>query len=299
VATFSVRQRMVSSYRTGRVFFAGDAAHVHSPVGGQGMNTGLQDAYNLAWKLALVCRKAGRPDLLDSYEVEREPVARQLLSATEKATRAVSLRGSVGHDLRNRVIRFLTSLESVQQRLARTIGELDLDYRKSPISKEERESFLDVKWTRNGGPESTRFSNIREFASGPRAGDRAPDCRFGGESSLRRLFDVFRGTAPVLLLFAGETAADETYGKLAGIAERAAFRFQTGIVVHIVARRGSAPQDLVGAHSVLLDPEGDLHGRYGARGECVYLVRPDGYIGYRSQPATWEKLEAYLSGFLY
>ena len=69
------------------MFLAGDAAHVHSPAGGQGMNTGLQDEINLGWKLALVCRGKARPELLDSYEIERLPVIKKTLFGTDVATR--------------------------------------------------------------------------------------------------------------------------------------------------------------------------------------------------------------------
>ena len=79
LASFGVNERKVENYRAGRVFLAGDAAHVHSPAGGQGMNTGMQDAFNLAWKLALVEQGLASPDLLDSYSVERSAVAKGIL----------------------------------------------------------------------------------------------------------------------------------------------------------------------------------------------------------------------------
>jgi 2-polyprenyl-6-methoxyphenol hydroxylase-like FAD-dependent oxidoreductase len=72
---FRISMRLADRYRQGRVFIAGDAAHIHPPTGGQGMNTGIQDAYNLAWKLALVLDAAAPEALLDSYEAERRPVA--------------------------------------------------------------------------------------------------------------------------------------------------------------------------------------------------------------------------------
>ena len=76
---FRLHHRQAARYRAGRVFLAGDAGHIHSPVGGQGMNTGIQDAWNLGWKLALVTTGSATPELLDSYETERWPVGRALL----------------------------------------------------------------------------------------------------------------------------------------------------------------------------------------------------------------------------
>jgi 2-polyprenyl-6-methoxyphenol hydroxylase-like FAD-dependent oxidoreductase len=80
---FRINERKIGNYRSGRVFVAGDAAHVHSPAGGQGMNTGMQDAFNLAWKLALVCRGEAAGTLHDSYCVERSAIADQVIKAAD------------------------------------------------------------------------------------------------------------------------------------------------------------------------------------------------------------------------
>src|SRR5689334_18567525 len=84
-STYRIHHRAAEKFRDRRCFLLGDAAHVHSPMGGQGMNTGLQDAYNLAWKLALVVKGRASATLLDSYEAERMPVAQRLLSTTDRA----------------------------------------------------------------------------------------------------------------------------------------------------------------------------------------------------------------------
>src|SRR5262249_36405719 len=84
-STYRIQHRAAERFRDRRCFLLGDAAHVHSPMGGQGMNTGLQDAYNLAWKLALVVQGRAGDSLLDSYEAERIPVARRLLDTTDRA----------------------------------------------------------------------------------------------------------------------------------------------------------------------------------------------------------------------
>jgi 2-polyprenyl-6-methoxyphenol hydroxylase-like FAD-dependent oxidoreductase len=80
-----VHHRWIENFRYNRIFFAGDAAHIHSPAGGQGMNTGIQDAYNLAWKLALTINGKGSDKLLDTYNLERLPFARQLVKSTDLA----------------------------------------------------------------------------------------------------------------------------------------------------------------------------------------------------------------------
>ena len=95
VSVFTIQQRMIEQMRVGRCFVAGDAAHVHSPASGQGMNTGIQDGYNLAWKLAMVVAGRADPTLLDSYAAERVPIGEVLLGSTRKATAAVQLRNPV------------------------------------------------------------------------------------------------------------------------------------------------------------------------------------------------------------
>ena len=104
---------MVKKCRNGRVFVAGDALSSHSPVGGQGMNTGLQDAYNLAWKLALVIQNKAPTALLDSYEAEREPISKFLLTSTGWATRAVTIRNPVLKQIRNHLASFATNFNAL------------------------------------------------------------------------------------------------------------------------------------------------------------------------------------------
>ncbi|HUC18102.1 MAG TPA: FAD-dependent monooxygenase [Acetobacteraceae bacterium] len=93
-SVYRVSHRIVPRYGEGRVFLAGDAAHIHPPVGGQGMNTGLQDAHNLAWKLALAARSLARPSLLETYTAERQPVGRDVVEQTSRALDAVMARES-------------------------------------------------------------------------------------------------------------------------------------------------------------------------------------------------------------
>src|SRR3954471_22954298 len=103
-SAFRVSHRGAARYRAGRVFVAGDAAHVHSPAGRQGMNTGIQDAVNLGWKLGLVCRGAASPDLLDSYDAERRPVGEEVLRFTDRAFTAATAGGAFLRAVRTRLV---------------------------------------------------------------------------------------------------------------------------------------------------------------------------------------------------
>ena len=103
-STYHVHHRVAEHFRRGRAFLLGDAAHIHSPVGGQGMNTGIGDAVNLAWKLAAVLRRRMHPALLDSYEPERIAFARRLVATTDRAFTSVTSRGAIARFVRLTVV---------------------------------------------------------------------------------------------------------------------------------------------------------------------------------------------------
>lgn len=132
---FNLSHGLVDHYRRGRVFLAGDAAHVHSPVGGQGLNTGVQDAHNLLWKLGIARRTGAAPthELLDSYEAERRPVARSMVRATARATGALTTRNGVIRGALGAIAPRIISRPAVQARLGRDVGMLEIAYPDSPL----------------------------------------------------------------------------------------------------------------------------------------------------------------------
>ncbi len=151
LAAFRINERKVRDYSRGRVFLAGDAAHIHSPAGGQGMNTGMQDAFNLAWKLALVIDGAAKPSLLDSYSPERTAVGDRVLKNAGRLTEAATLSNPLLQDVRNAVLRFAATFPHFQHKVADQLAEMDIGYPDSPLS------------ARNG-----------HVATGPRSGERWP-----------------------------------------------------------------------------------------------------------------------------
>jgi 2-polyprenyl-6-methoxyphenol hydroxylase-like FAD-dependent oxidoreductase len=134
LASFRINERKVRDYRKGRVFLAGDAAHIHSPAGGQGMNTGMQDAFNLAWKLALVVEGRARPTLLDSYSPERTAVGDRVLRNAGRLTELATLRNPMLQGIRNAVARFATGFPFVQHKMANQLTEMDIGYPESPLT---------------------------------------------------------------------------------------------------------------------------------------------------------------------
>jgi hypothetical protein len=195
---FRISMRLADAYRRGRVFIAGDAAHIHPPTGGQGMNTGIQDAYNLAWKLALVLRGAAPEALLDSYAAERQPVGAEVVARTRAASEGYGRERGGKPD-----------------RLADT--QLLVSYR-------------DTDWVRDDGAGLD--------AAVPAAGDRAPDAgglRRHGVGFPLRVFDILRGTEHVLLVHLAQSSpADD----LAGFAQELSARFGSRLRVAAVAGGG-------------------------------------------------------------
>jgi 2-polyprenyl-6-methoxyphenol hydroxylase-like FAD-dependent oxidoreductase len=134
LAGFRINGRKVANYRWGRVFLAGDAAHVHSPAGGQGMNTGMQDAFNLAWKLALVVRGTCDEQLLDSYSQERSGVGDEVLKAAGRLTAIGTMRNPVAQTVRNLVGHVMLGLSPVQHAIADAMTEVTIGYPGSPLN---------------------------------------------------------------------------------------------------------------------------------------------------------------------
>ncbi len=139
LSTYRSHHRCASRFLEGRCFLLGDAAHIHSPAGAQGMNTGLQDAYNLAWKLALVVQGQADAHLLNSYEAERIPVAQRLLRTTDRAFKIIVSEGPVARLLRTRVMARVAAFAMTRARLRqlafRSISQIGIRYRRSELSR--------------------------------------------------------------------------------------------------------------------------------------------------------------------
>jgi 2-polyprenyl-6-methoxyphenol hydroxylase-like FAD-dependent oxidoreductase len=286
ISVFKIHRRVVGRFREGRCFVAGDAAHIHSPAGGQGMNTGIQDAYNLAWKLGLVVQGVSPDSLLDSYSAERRPVVAGVVHSTHFMTRLITLRSDVAKTVRNHLIGLLSEFEFVARKISKSFSELGIEYHASPIVREDRGEFL-----------LTSLGDRLGFRSGPHPGDRVPDLHLEpppDNNGPHRLFDVLRGTKHVLLMFEGAHGLEDA-GPLQAVA-RVASEHAEQMTTILVARGDVAPPSFAWVGRTLLDHMGELHRRFGARGPCLYLVRPDGYLGYRAIPPDAAKLADYLQG---
>jgi 2-polyprenyl-6-methoxyphenol hydroxylase-like FAD-dependent oxidoreductase len=226
---FRLHVRGAERYRSGRVFLAGDAAHIHSPAGGQGMNTGIQDAVNLGWKLALDLRRIANPALLDTYSAERAPVGRAVLRLTDRLFTVATTSNRIARIARTRVVPRLapTVLRFAPGRASvfRTLSQLGIRYRQSPLS-------VDGPYVAN---------------CGIRAGERMPDAPYLTKAGFH-------------LLLCGSDR-------------------------HWPAGTGTITDwpDLVTVH------------RVDGRDPAQYLVRPDGYVGYRAGGVDLSRLRGYMS----
>lgn len=273
IIRFRLHLRMVPRMREGRAFLAGDAAHIHSPAGGQGMNTGIQDAFNLAWKLALVQRGAtssagGAPaTLLASYDAERRAVAGKVLRLSDSLIRRALARSRPIKLLRNLAARYLAPRLAIRRRMARVLSQTAISYREAGTCVEAR------RWPHRG----------------PAPGDRAPDLA----GATPPLMVAFAAT-PWFSLVALPGPTDDP--RLAAEAARIAARWP-GLVHVVRVLRGPCPEGHVST-DIVYDPGGELDASYAPQGPELCLVRPDGHIGVRAPLARAAALETYLAGQL-
>lgn len=283
---FHVNSRMVEQLRVNRVFLAGDAAHVHSPAGAQGMNTGIQEAFNLGWKIARVLAHGAPDRLLDTYHTERHPIERDVLRQTSFVTQlAVAEHGPLKL-LREHVMPLLVAFGPLRDAARATVSELAIQYRRSPLTLE------------------------RVLDGGPRAGERAPDALvhvvdgpLGKAPGKGCIFDLHDpGCFSLFVLVEREAQAPDALdvdtnatAPLNAVDERsepAAADSGNGDKDD-VARLVSAVEGLLGETVRIwrvTDTEGEgaapLVESYGRTRPAFYLVRPDGYIAARGRPAS-------------
>jgi hypothetical protein len=233
---------MVDRYRVGRVFLAGDAAHVHSPAGAMGMNTGIQDAYNLGWKLEASLNGA-KESLLDSYEQERLPIAASLLGISTKLH---------SHTFSDR-----------QFRRGEEVFQLGLNYRSSSLSLQKDSPSTLLK-----------------------AGDRAPDAPLHDHvGNPVRLFEIFRGPRFTLL-----SLGVHDFPGLNQVCEK----FKRILQAYTMHR---GPSAMSACNNQLIDDQGHFHHTYGGEDGLLFLIRPDGYIGFIGGSKSIGSLESYLEQF--
>ena len=175
---FRIHHRHAAKLRVGRMFIAGDAAHIHSPFGGQGMNTGLHDVWNLVWKLDLVLNGHGNDQLLESYSTERIPVIKGVIQTTHMLTKVMGTPNRLAQVLRNAVIPMVSRLAPFQHAFVQRLSELGIEYEGSPIVEGAGERYFDES-LRGGLGIKSRFLLL--IGSDGKAEVREAAERVGGE----------------------------------------------------------------------------------------------------------------------
>jgi 2-polyprenyl-6-methoxyphenol hydroxylase-like FAD-dependent oxidoreductase len=282
ISVYRISTRIAETMRRGRVFLAGDAVHIHSPEGGQGMNAGIQDAVNLAWKLSAVIKGSASEDLLQSYETERLPVIRGIVKGTEWAQQIITLRHPVSIALRDIFASMLGRLATFQQWLGRSYTATAFHYRNSTII-EESVSYVHLL--------ASYFyhTNLHEFGVKLRAGDWAPDVADllgvdGKKTSLHELLQ--NDLRSVVLITPGQSSDRSDLPELKTLRDELMREFPSLLDPMLITPFPS-PE---GLHDV----NGEFHQFYGAQGKSLFLIRPDGFLGFICRPIDAKVLRTYL-----
>jgi 2-polyprenyl-6-methoxyphenol hydroxylase-like FAD-dependent oxidoreductase len=262
-SVFHVNERCAVSFQQNRCFLVGDAAHIHSPVGAQGMNTGLQDSYNLAWKLSYVIKGLAKTSLLDTYSCERVVVAKNVVRGTDLAFRIVTSQNFFIKLFRVHILPHVLGLllplfvkhQFMPHFLFRMISQISVHYRKSALSLH------------------SSFGNFPVWS--PKPGERLPYICYQENEKLINIQQKVTGTDFHLFIFSkhlmpnGIRKITEKYAQILSC-ETIANTFETA----------------------------DLYKQLGIDGEGFYFIRPDLYIAYRSCEAQTDHFEEYLRQFI-
>lgn len=265
LSQFSIHHRQIKQYRHDRVFFAGDAAHIHSPMGGQGLNTGLQDIYNLVWKLAQVSQGIADEKLLDTYHSERYPIGKEVLRKTHRMTKMILLATPLAIKLRNWLMSGLNRLSWVKTMMAKDLAELNVAYPHSPLSVNQ--------------------GRFKGFA----AGDYLPFFHLQGQSSL----SIFHGIHYHLVLLLPKAQHLDDSLK-AGIQQLQA-DYGHLLKIHLICPTSLS---MSGDIKIWQDTDSQLMQAWGIKKPSLLLIRPDKYIGLMQRPFNASALQAYLQTWL-
>jgi 3-(3-hydroxy-phenyl)propionate hydroxylase len=270
LARYRTSHRYADRFQKGPLFVAGDAGHVHVPIGGQGMNTGIQDAFNLGWKLAGVLKGELHETVLESYNAERHPVAEGLIRGTDFAYRGILHPSEMRQRAARMIGPFLIRNSHVQGFMRETLEELSITYPNSSMN-------LDL-----GG------------AKGPAPGERmleAPLVR-AADQATTSIWAEAPNDAWALLIFAGAALDQVVLRDLAAEVRR---RYGARIRPIVITTSATAPAEWETVDGVMLDVLMHAHDRYGVNGSALYLLRPDTVVAARAPLAEWDKVNQHLA----
>lgn len=266
ISPFWIHGKIIDHMREGAIFFLGDAAHIHSPAGGQGMNSGIQDAFNLAWKLASVIQKKAKPILLDSFQKERYPILKEALLQNDFYTNMFLFDKSFFSKL-TQFGEKLTAYPRVAKKYSEALTQLSICYDKSPV--------MDYQHPVD--------------ANSPKVGERAPNAKINAGKTL---YQYLQNTHHILIFINDQENKDILF-KIDALDNMLKSTFKDQVVATIITREKSTALP-----NALVDENGEAARVYNIDQTAVYIVRPDNYLSYYSQTLDTGEIEKYLQTYL-
>ncbi len=250
VSPFWIHGKIAEQMSQGSVFLAGDAAHIHAPLGGQGMNAGMQDAFNLAWKLALVIKGKAKAALLESYHAERYPVVKEIVAQAESFTKMVLFDPSFLTKLREFSDKIIEGDKPLIEHVSTMLSQIGIEYHKSPL---------------------IQYENAVSSAS-PQPGARVPDVKINKST---RLYHYFRHAEHTVLLFMGDGV--DNLEEMITLQQWLVKTYSGLIKVYLVSK-----EEIKETEDLIVDSENAIFTHFKLEKPAVYIIRPDTYIGYCS-----------------
>lgn len=263
VSPFWIHGKIAEQMRKGPIFLAGDSGHIHSPAGGQGMNTGIQDAYNLGWKLALIIKEKAKPSILESYQIERYPVVKEVVDQNEDFTKLALFDDNFLSQLQQFSKKISIDLE---RKIGNKLAQLDIQYKSSPIINYECESnFL-------------------------QPGQRMPDVHI----DTTHLYHYFNNTQHNILIFTGSHCSPETLEQINDLQKFLDNHYHDLVKSYIVHT-----DQISGSSATIIDANSIIHELFQIKTPAICIIRPDTYIAYYSEDLNIESIQTFFLTYLY
>jgi hypothetical protein len=257
----------------------------------------MQDVFNLVWKLALAVQDQASEALLNSYHAERHAVAEQLMRSVDMMSRVNFIRAPLAREIRNRLAPLLINQQGIRNRMENFIAETGINYRKSPVVEEASSDIFLAALPGSKADGDPKLGEWLQFSHGPKAGDRMPEAHMtdcsNGQSV--QLSELLKNGKHILLLLSSDTTDHKGYKNLCTIASDTQGRFGEFVDISLITPEQLLPGDLEFACAKFIDTDYSVHERLGAGSTCMYIVRPDAYVGYRCQPPDFAGIEEYFS----
>lgn len=266
ISPFWIHSKIVDQMHQGAIFLAGDAAHIHSPVGGQGMNAGIQDAFNLAWKLALVIKNKATKSLLNTYQEERFPIVNNIVNQTD----------------------FFTNIFLFDKSFSRKLKKFSVDISEHPfLSKQIAEELTQISLRYKNSSIINYDENPK--LSSPLQGERAPDVILNNSM---RLYDSFSKFSHNIIIFTGKTLSRKELDVIEQLQDSIENKHSEAIKLLVITQ---TPLNKI--NNYILDSNYLVHNRYNVNHLCLYMVRPDNCIAYYSSKITLASIEKFLEHY--